>query len=173
MKLGDKAGEMGELELHPSDVDLSPGAPELEQALREFRASVFAWSDAEYARPRKVVQALSDFKASVFAWSDAEYAKPRIAARSVRHRSWRLAAGWARGCVLMAGGRTGGVYERHQHQEQARIAMVREAERQRLVAVQRAREEDELLAKVDSDVSREVPNAMEPLAQLMAEDEVQ
>jgi hypothetical protein len=28
-----------------------------------------------------------------------------------------------------------------------------------------------LLAKVDSDVSRAVPSAMEPLAQLMAEDE--
>jgi hypothetical protein len=28
-----------------------------------------------------------------------------------------------------------------------------------------------LLAKVDSDVSREVPSAMEPLALLMAEDE--
>jgi hypothetical protein len=30
-----------------------------------------------------------------------------------------------------------------------------------------------LLAKVDSDVSREVPSAMEPLAQLMAGDETQ
>ena len=159
MKLGEKVGGAGE--------------PELEQALSEFRASVFAWSDAEYARPRKVAQALGDFKASVFAWSDAEYAKPRMAARSMRHRSWRLATGWALGCVLMAGGLSGGVYERHQRQEQAKIVAVREAERQRLVAVQHAKEEDELLAKVDSDVSREVPSAMEPLAQLMAEDEAQ
>ena len=116
-------------------------------------------------------QALSDFKSSVYAWSDAEYGRPRMAVRSVRHRSWRLAAGWALGCVLMAGGVSGGVYERHHQQEQARIAAVREAERQRLVAEQRVREEDELLAKVDSDISREVPSAMEPLAQLMAEDE--
>jgi hypothetical protein len=155
MRLGEKVGEMGEIE----------------QALREFRASVCAWSDAEYARPRKVMEALSDFRASVFAWSAAEYARPRIAVRTVRHRSWRLAAGWALGCVLMAGGVSGGVYERHQRQEVARIAAVREAERQRVVAKQRVREEDELLAKVDSDVSREVPSAMEPLAQLMAEDE--
>ncbi len=56
-----------------------------------------------------------------------------------------------------------------------RIAAARVAEQQRLVAQQRerqARQEDEdLLAKVDSDVSREVPLAMEPLAQLMVEDE--
>jgi hypothetical protein len=34
-----------------------------------------------------------------------------------------------------------------------------------------AREEEDLLAKVDSDVSREVPVAMEPLARLMDEGE--
>jgi hypothetical protein len=40
------------------------------------------------------------------------------------------------------------------------------------MAAQRAQaEEEDLLAQVDSDVSREVPSAMEPLAQLMAEDE--
>jgi hypothetical protein len=57
----------------------------------------------------------------------------------------------------------------------ARIAAAAEAARQqKLAAEQRAHEENEdLLAKVDSDVSREVPIAMEPLAQLMAEDEAQ
>ena len=58
-------------------------------------------------------------------------------------------------------------------------AAARVAEQQRLqerlAAQQRdqqAQQEDEdLLAKVDSDVSRDVPVAMEPLAQLMAEDE--
>ena len=125
----------------------------------------------EMADDQELKQALSNFKSSVFAWSDAEYGKPRMAVRPVRQRSWRLAAGWALGCVLMAGGVSGGVYERHYRQEQAKIAAVREAERQRLAAEQRVREEDELLAKVDSDVSREIPTAMEPLAQLMAEDE--
>ncbi len=53
-------------------------------------------------------------------------------------------------------------------------AVARAAEQQRLVAAEKARQEEEdLLAKVDSDVSRETPSAMEPLAQLMAEDEVQ
>jgi hypothetical protein len=51
-------------------------------------------------------------------------------------------------------------------------AAARAAESERLVAAERARvEEEDLLAKVDSDVSREVPSAMEPLARLMAEDE--
>jgi len=36
--------------------------------------------------------------------------------------------------------------------------------------LQAREDEEELLAKVDSDVSRVVPSAMEPLAQLMAED---
>jgi len=53
----------------------------------------------------------------------------------------------------------------------ARIAAARQVQQQRLVAEQHAREEEDLLAKVDSDVSREVPSAMEPLARLMAEDE--
>jgi hypothetical protein len=48
-------------------------------------------------------------------------------------------------------------------------------EQKQLAADQRnqqvKQEDEDLLAQVDSDVSREVPSAMEPLAQLMAEDE--
>ena len=112
-------------------------------------------------------QVLKDFRMSVSAWSEAAYSRPRAAAQVVRRRSWRLAAGWALGLALAAGGVSGAVFERHQRQQMARAAA-----RQRLVREQQAREEEEdLLAKVDSDVSREVPSAMEPLAQLMAEDE--
>ena len=120
-------------------------------------------------------QALADFKLSVHAWSNAELSRPRMMAHGVRHRSWRLAAGVALGCALVAGGVSGGVYERHQRREAARMAAeTRAAEQQRLVAAEKARQDEEdLLAKVDSDVSRETPSAMEPLAQLMAEDEVQ
>jgi hypothetical protein len=129
--------------------------------------------DSGEAKDAVLEQALANFKQSVNAWSDAELNRPRVAARVVRHASWRLAAGWALGCALVVGGVSGGVHERHQHQEVARIAATaRAAEQQRLVAAEQAREEEEdLLAKVDSDVSREVPSAMEPLAQLMAEDE--
>jgi hypothetical protein len=120
-------------------------------------------------------QALVDFKLSVHAWSDAELSRPRMMAHGVRRRSWRLAAGVALGCTLVVGSISGGVYERHQRQEAAKIAAeARVAEQQRMVAAEKARQDEEdLLAKVDSDVSRETPSAMEPLAQLMVEDEVQ
>ena len=120
--------------------------PVLEQALRNFRSSVHAWSEVANSQPRQAV------------------------ARTV---SWRLTLGWALGCVLAAGSVGGGLYERHHRQEAARMA-AESARQQKVAAEQRAREEDEdLLAKVDTDVSRQVPSAMEPLAQLMAEDEVQ
>lgn len=121
-------------------------------------------------------QALVDFKLSIHAWSDAELSRPRTLAQGVRHRSWRLAAGVALGCTLIAGGVSGGIYERHQRQQEAAkiAAEARAAQQQRLVAAEKTRQDEEdLLAKVDSDVSRETPSAMEPLAQLMAEDEVQ
>lgn len=119
-------------------------------------------------------QALRNFRLSVHAWSEAEYSKPHQPVRVAKLTSWRVAAGWALGCVLAAGCLTGGLYERHHQQEVARIAAATAARQQKLAAEQRAREEDEdLLAQVDSDVSRQVPSAMEPLAQLMTEDEAQ
>ncbi len=119
---------------------------ELELALRQFKQSVHAWSESALSRPRTV-----------------EARKP--------HRTGRLAAGWALGCVLVAGSVSGGLFEQHHRQELARMAAARAAEQQKLAAAERAREEEELLARVDSDVAREVPSAMEPLARLMAEDE--
>lgn len=121
--------------------------PLLEQALRNFRISVHAWSEAAYSRPRAGIASTS------------------------RRSAWRLATIWALGCVLAAGIAGGGIHERHQRQELARIAAQREAEHQRQIAEERAREAEDLLAKVDSDVSQEVPNAMQPLARLMVEDE--
>ncbi len=99
--------------------------------------------------------------------------RPRTVVKAARRRSWRLAAGWALGCALVAGGVSGAVYERHTGRNWRGLRQAaRQAEHQRLVREQQARQEEEdLLAKVDSDVSREVPSAMEPLAQLMAEDE--
>jgi hypothetical protein len=116
----------------------------------------------------RVEEALKNFRMSVHAWSDAAYVRPRTAVQIVRHRSWRLAAGWALAALLIAGGVSGGMFERHQKIEQARIAAAaRLAEQQKALREQQAMEEEDLLAKVDSDVSREVPSAMEPLAQLM------
>lgn len=114
-------------------------------------------------------QVLGDFKASVHAWSEAAYNRPRRA-QAIRRRSWRLAAGWAMASVLVAGSLSGGVYEHYHSQELARIAAAQQARQQQLAAEERMQEEDaSLLATVDSEVSRSVPSAMEPLAQLMDE----
>lgn len=132
----------------------------------------------------ELFEALRDFRLSVCAWSEAAMSRPRTVAEMGRHRIWRLATVLALGCVLIAGGVSGGIYEHlHrqqtaglvQHRQGATIAETRVAEPDRPVAVQRDQpaheEEEDLLAKVDSDVSRQVPAAMEPLAQLMAGDE--
>jgi uncharacterized protein HemX len=134
-------------------------SPDLELAIREFRLSVHAWSEAAMNRPRQALAA------------------------APRRQVWRLAAGWALSGVLVVGGVSAGVYAHHQ--QQAKVVHERVVEAPRRLAEQetkqetkqdqpQARHEDEdLLAKVDSDVSRAVPNAMEPLAQLMATDESQ
>ncbi|MGD0631235.1 MAG: hypothetical protein ABR987_18045 [Terracidiphilus sp.] len=117
-------------------------------------------------------QALNSFKSSVHAWSDAVYSRPRAVSKEVRLWSWRLAAGWALGCALVAGSVSGGLLERHHRQEAARIvAEARAAELQRQLRQQQAAKvsDEVLLADVDSDVSKQVPSAMEPLAQMMDE----
>jgi len=122
----------------------------------------------------ELAQALQNFRLSLHAWSAAAYSRPRLAP-APRKRVWRLAAGWALGCVLVAGGVSGGGVYEHRQREMKIAAAQAAAEHERQAAAQRAQmareEEEDLLAKVDSDVSREVPSAMEPLAQLMVEDE--
>jgi hypothetical protein len=120
-------------------------------------------------------QALKDFKSSVYAWSEAELSRPRMWTREVRHRSWRLALGWAMGSVLVVGSVSGGLLERQHSLEVARMAAQQQAaERQKQLLEQRATvavTDESLLAGVDSDVSRGVPSAMEPLAQMMSYEE--
>jgi hypothetical protein len=117
--------------------------------------------------------ALKEFRLSVHAWSEAAYSRPRTAAQAVSRRSWRLAVGWTLGCALVAGSFSGGLWEHHR--QVLRMTEARMVEQKQLAADQRSQqvkqEDEDLLAQVDSDVSREVPSAMEPLAQLMAEDE--
>ena len=122
-------------------------------------------------------QALGDFKAGVRAWSDAAYNRPRAAESAVLRRSWRLAAGWSLATLLLVGTVSGGFYERHRAELQSRRAMERAGEQQRQLAARHAQEindqEEAALASMDGDVSREVPSAMEPLAQLPDETESQ
>ena len=125
--------------------------PELGQALAHFRASVHAWSQDAYGRPRNAAQM-------------------NLAPMAARG-SWRPALGWALGCVLVAGGLSGGFYEHHQRQVMARLAeQAREARARQLAAQQQQSSDEDLLATVDSDVSRDVPAAMEPLEHLMDQD---
>jgi len=127
------------------------------------------------AQDLQLAAALKDFRSSVHAWSDAAYNRPRSVARPASRRSWRLAASWAMGCLLVAGSVSGGLFERQHRMELARIAsQQRAAEREKQLRDQEARTkvtDEDLLADVDSAVSRQVPSAMDPLAQLMAEDE--
>jgi hypothetical protein len=116
-----------------------------------------------------VDQALRNFKLSVDAWSGAAYSM-RPVAQSVPRRNWRPAAAWALGCVLVASSVSGVVYQRHEEQVKAEQAAAKLAEQQKQAADLQAANEEDLLASVDSDVSRQVPSAMEPLAQ-MDEDE--
>jgi hypothetical protein len=147
MSFMDKAGGVsgvGNRAKEPDRLD------ELDEALRDFRLSVHAWGD--------------------HVWSEAACSRPRTVVEPGRRRIWRLATGWALACVLVAGGVSAGLWE-HYRQEM-KIDAARVAAQQQLAAQERARQEEEdLLAKVDSDVSRAVPSAMEPLAQLMAGDE--
>jgi|ERR1700722_656889 hypothetical protein len=118
-------------------------------------------------------QALKNFKSSVHEWSDAVYSRPRAFTREVQLRSWRLAMGWALGCALVVGSVSGGLVQRHHRVELARIAAAQQAaEQQKQLREQEARaqvSDEALLTDVDSDVSRQVPSAMEPLAQMMDE----
>jgi len=122
----------------------------------------------------ELVQVLKNFKSGIHAWSDAAYSRPRTLVKEVKRRSWRLATGWTLGCALLAGSASGLFYQRHHREEMARIAAAeRAAQVQAELREQQARaaqSDDELLfADIESDVSRQVPSALEPLAKMMDE----
>ena len=87
--------------------------------------------------------------------------------------AWRKAAAWALGSVLVAGGSWGGFFEYQHMQQEARLARLRRQEQQRLIQEQKAREAEQELARVDVDVSREVPDALEALVPATTSDEGQ
>jgi hypothetical protein len=133
----------------------------------ESKKGVFAELDDPHLR-----DALLDFNASVHAWGDAAYSAARTA--PVRPAmAWRRTLAWALSLAISAGALSGAVYERHHQQVLAQQQHQRElqVEQQKLAAQQQhAREAEDLMAKIDSDVAREVPTAMEPLAQMMTDD---
>jgi uncharacterized protein YlxW (UPF0749 family) len=128
----------------------------------------------EAAQDPELEAVLADFRVSVHAWSEAAYRSRALVLSPAPHRIlWRRSLVWALSLVLTAGVAVAGVYEYHQKELARQAEIRRELERQRQAVQQHAREVDELLARVDSDVARETPSAMEPLASLMADDETQ
>ncbi|HEX4030971.1 MAG TPA: hypothetical protein VHX20_11445 [Terracidiphilus sp.] len=129
---------------------------------------------ADAASDARLEEALKNFRQSVHAWSDAACSRRRTEIRIAARGGWRLASAWALGCALAVGGLGTGLYQHHHVEVLARIKAAQQARQQQLAAQQRAERADEnLLATVDSDISRTVPAAMEPLAQLMDEGESQ
>lgn len=132
-------------------------------------------------------QALGDFKASVHAWSEAEFARLRTA-HATAHGLRRWALGWSLAGVLLAGGVTGVVMLGHQGHQGLATANGAQSPTKRTpepvqktatqeaahavstqAAVQLDPQEEELMASVDSAVSRTVPSAMDPLVDLGTE----
>jgi hypothetical protein len=156
------------------------------------------WQQDRSGENPELEQALRHFKASMDAWSEAAYSRPRTAARLAVRHSWRMVAGWALGCLLAVASLAGAGHELYHRQQLAKLAAQKAAQQ---AAVKRAAagrvtaqptsaqpekkapaatvrkigaaqesvssQDEDLLAAVDSDVSRQVPAAMEPLAQLM------
>jgi hypothetical protein len=118
---------------------------------------------------RNLDEALRNFKLSVDAWSEAAYSNRRVGQAAPR-RNWRPAAAWALGCALVASSVSGVVYQSHERQIEAKQAAAKLAAQQKQAADLKAADEEDLLASVDSDVSRQVPSAMEPLAQMTEDD---
>lgn len=144
---------------------LEPAEMEFGVALRNFRANVQAWS--ERALP------------------EAEFSRPRAIAAAAPRRIWRRATAWALGCALVASGLSAGIYEPHHRQQLAQLAAAHKAAVRHMAAARAAeqaaeqaakeaaeqgrRQDENLMASVDKDVSQQVPSAMEPLARLMDE----
>lgn len=123
-------------------------------------------------------EALGNFKVSVDAWSEAMMSRPREAKAPAR-TNWSAVTKWALGCVVFAGTVSGGVYQNFKQQEAAKMEAARIAEQQRELAAARATKQDDLtanddlMANVDSDIAREVPSALQPMASLMTDEDSQ
>ena len=129
--------------------------------------------DPEKLEP-ELREALGNFKLSVDAWSEAMISRPRQATVPAR-TNWSAVTKWALGCVVFAGTVSGGLYQNHKQMEAQRIEAARIAQQQQqreMAAAQIAKEnEEDLMADVDSDVARQVPSALEPMATLMTDDD--
>ncbi|MGC9222820.1 MAG: hypothetical protein ACP5E2_02785 [Terracidiphilus sp.] len=159
------------------------------------------WEHDLAGEDQEIKQALRHFKTSMDAWSDAAMSRPRMVAKaSVRH-IWRRAASWAMGCLLAVGSLAVGVHAIYHGQQMAKLPAQRTVQQAAVEQVASGQEtalpasaqtaetapvpetkavkgdvsaqDKDLLASVDRALSRTVPEAMEPLAQLMDDNEAQ
>lgn len=127
---------------------------------------------------RDVQAALKNFRASVHAWSEQEMERPRQIQSTRASRWMRLMAvpmlGWGLAGVLIVAGVTVPVSVHHERQVEAtRRAAIQDQQRQAAEAAarlaQNSIDDEELLKHVDSDIAQAAPDAMEPLASLMSD----
>lgn len=130
----------------------------------------FVRGDEDLELEPELREAIGNFKASVDAWSEEMMSRPREVVAPGRN-NWALITKWALGCAVFVCTVSGGVYENHRQQKTAKIEAARIAEQQRALTAQRAKEEADLMARVDTDIARTVPSALEPLASLMNENQ--
>jgi len=127
---------------------------------------------------REIEAALKNFRASVHAWSEAEFSRPRSVKTARQSGVWRLIAnpvlGWGLAAVLVVGGGAVPVAVHHERQVAAqRLAAIQQQQHQAAEAAarlaQNAIDDEELLKHVDSDIAQAAPDAMQPLASLMGD----
>jgi uncharacterized protein HemX len=127
----------------------------------------------------RIEQALRNFRGSVKAWSDAEFAKPREVRRSRWSAIWmtltRPAVSGALAAVLAAASIGVPVAVVH-HQQELAEQRQEAANRQKAIEARQAKEhaaqvmdDSDLMTEVDSDIAQEAPDAMQPLASLMSD----
>lgn len=124
----------------------------------------------------RVEEALRNFRASVHAWGDREFNRPRTVRRVPLSGFFRVIANpvlaWALAGVLVAGG-VGVPVSVHRQRQVAAQEKAALEDRERRAAEEKQRQtelamdDEELLSHVDSDISQTTPDAMEPLASMM------
>ena len=167
--------------------------PELEEALRNFRGSVHAWSDGVYAQPRRasaVVRQLS-WRVVLSGALAGLLAAGTLGGAYVhqrgldRHKNTPVAVSNRHSTAVAAGssavsGGSAAADESQLDQAAWDVAAIQDLlardDRQARQDVQAAggeQSDEDLLAEVNSDVERQAPQAMEPLQRLMDESETQ
>jgi len=159
--------------------DVAGESPELGQALKHFKVSLDTWSEHAMSRPRTAKSAVRHSRRMVAAWAlGCLLAVGSMAAAGYeiyqRQEVVRIAAQKAadqRAAAAQGISHPASVQPvSAQTNKKTPAATTRKASS---TSDSAEAQDANLLASVDSDVSREVPAAMEPLAQLMDDDGTQ